>query len=581
MSKMFVHYSKTKAEFIAAGLATKYTNHIVFIKGDANGNGSCIYTHGMYFANFAEFLAAINYVKGISVNGQSYNAAAGGGYVAFGAKDPSTVAVNAGSNGIEIGLTDAFVAKVNDTATNLGSKDDAANKDGSAFARIANLAALVSDLTGGSTDSIEGQISAAINGLRTEIVGTLDTADAKTLAAINDELDSVYSVLGSITVNGKAIVSNGTAQTVTLTGSDISNGNGKTITEAIKANSDAIGVLNGNNTVEGSVDKKIKEAIEAFAGTADADNVIENVTELLNYVSGVDGSKDLATAIAQIEENKGKIETLNGTVTTSGSVAKQVKDAIDAEVERANGAYATAEQGAKADTAYQKPEGGIVNDDIADKTIELSKLADEVNSLIDSKVFYSDIKAGDANGQIKVKDTNIDVTGLKSAAYTEASAYATAVQGGKADSAYQKPSTGIPSSDFAQAVKTSLSKADTAYQKAATGIPLADLESSVQTSLGKADSAYQKATAGIPKSDLAAAVQTTLTNADTAYNNRIIGVNENDKFVEEGQADYLEIKDNKIVYALGDVAGGQGKEGLATSSNVKAYVDSLWEWEEL
>jgi hypothetical protein len=578
---MFVHYSKTKAEFISAGLATQYTNHIVFIKGDANGNGSCIYTHGMYFANFAEFISAVNYVKGISVGGQSYNAAAGGGYVAFGAKDPSTVAVNAGSNGIEIGLTDAFVAKVNDTATNLGSKSDTADKDGSAFARIANLAALVSDLTGGSTDSIEGQIASAINGLRTEIVGTLDTADAKTLAAINDELDSVYSVLGGIKVNGKNLVSNGVAQEVTLTGSDISNGNGKTITEAIKANSDAIGVLNGNNTVDGSVDKKIKDAIEAFAGSADADNVIENVTELLNYVSGVDGSKDLATAIAQIEENKGKIETLNGNNATTGSVAKQVKDAIDAEVERANGAYATAEQGAKADTAYQKPEGGIVNDDIADGTIELAKLADEAYYLIESKVFYSEIKAGDANGQIKVKDTNINVTGLKSAAYTEASAYATAAQGEKADSAYQKPSTGIPSTDFAQAVKTSLGKADTAYQLPTGGVPKTDLASGVQTSLGKADTAYQKASTGIPKSDLASTVQTSLTNADTAFNNRIIGTDVNSNYVGEGVADYIEIKDNKIVYVLGTVDKGSVEEGLATSTDVKTYVDSLWEWEEL
>jgi hypothetical protein len=108
----------------------------------------------------------------------------------------------------------------------------------------------------------------------------------------------------------------------------------------VKANTDAIATLNGNNTVEGSVAKQIKDAIEAFAGTADSDNAIENITELLNYVAGVDGSKDLASAIAQIEENKGKIATLNGNDATAGSVAKAVKDAIDSEVQRANGAYA-------------------------------------------------------------------------------------------------------------------------------------------------------------------------------------------------------------------------------------------------
>ena len=187
----FKVYKGTKQAFIESGKAAANIDSIVFITGGNDAKGSCIYAQGVYFANFAEFLAAINYVKGVNVGGQSYNAVQGGGYIAFGSKDPATVSVNAGENGIEIGLSDAFVNKVNNTATALGTAADAANKEGSAFARIANLAALVSDLTGGSTDSIEGQITAAINALRTEIVGTLDTADAKTLAAINDELDGL------------------------------------------------------------------------------------------------------------------------------------------------------------------------------------------------------------------------------------------------------------------------------------------------------------------------------------------------------------------------------------------------------
>jgi hypothetical protein len=417
-TKMFVNYSKTKAEFIAAGLPSTYTNSIVFIKGDANGNGSCIYTHGMYFANFAELIAALNYVKGVNVGGQNYNAAAGGGYVAFEAADPSTVAVNAGSNGVKIGLTEAFVNKVNNTATSLGSASDAANKDGSAFARIANLAALVSDLTGGSTDSIEGQITAAINALRTEIVGTLGTDDAKTLEKINDELDSIISNASGVEARVKAIEddyltsADETSIISTLQGSSADGAASPTIAgakkytdalaqTAVKSNTEAIAVLNGNDTQVGSVAKQIKDAINEFAGSADSDNVIENVTELLKYVSGVDGSKTLAEAIAQIDENKGKIETLNGGNTTAGSVAKAVKDAIDAEVERADEAYATAAQGTKADSAVQK----------------------------------ADITTGTTNGTIKVQGQAVSVYGLKSAAYTDSSDYATATQGTKADNA--------------------------------------------------------------------------------------------------------------------------------------------------
>lgn len=357
-SKMFVYYSKTKAEFISANLPATYTNHIVFIKGDANGNGSCIYTHGMYFANFAEFLNAINYVKGVKVGNDTYNAATGGGYVVFETVDPSTLTLDVSNGKLQFGLTTEFVNKVNNTATNLGSSTDAANSTGSAFARIANLAAIVGQLTGsegGELESVEGQITKAIDALRLEITGDLtDTTDAKTIEAINDELNALTESQLLFDNRVRAIED------------DYLKGTDKTELEVkIKTNTDAIAVLNGNNTVVGSVDKKIKDAIEAFAGTADADNVIENVTELLEYVSGVDGSKDLAAAIAQIEENRGKIETLNDDASVAGSVDKKVKDAIDAEVLRANDAYATKAQGEKADTAYQKPLAGIPYEDLS------------------------------------------------------------------------------------------------------------------------------------------------------------------------------------------------------------------------
>lgn len=82
--------------------------------------------------------------------------------------------------------------------------------------------------------------------------------------------------------------------------------------------------------------------------------------------------------------------------------------------------------------------------------------------------------------------------------------------------AYVKPSSGIPKTDLASAVQTSLGKADTAYQKPSGGVPSTDLASAVQTSLGKADSAYQKPSSGIPSTDMSSAVQTSLGKADTA-----------------------------------------------------------------
>lgn len=92
--------------------------------------------------------------------------------------------------------------------------------------------------------------------------------------------------------------------------------------------------------------------------------------------------------------------------------------------------FATSAQGQKADTAYQKPAGGIPKSDL------VSTVQDSLN---------------------------------------------------RADSAYQKPEGGIGESDLSSSVNTSLDRADSAYQKPTSGIPKTDLASSVQSSLDSAD----------------------------------------------------------------------------------------------
>lgn len=106
--------------------------------------------------------------------------------------------------------------------------------------------------------------------------------------------------------------------------------------------------------------------------------------------------------------------------------------------------------------------------------------------------------------------------------------YATASQGAKADTAYQKPAGGIPKADLDSTVQSSLNKADSAYKKPTGGITESDLSSSVNQSLDKADSSYQKPASGIPKSDLASDVQTAIDNAESAYHKPEGGITESD-----------------------------------------------------
>ena len=93
----------------------------------------------------------------------------------------------------------------------------------------------------------------------------------------------------------------------------------------IKNNKDAIDVLNGGDTVNGSVAKSVKEAINDFATKISDDGTVNTFKELVDYAAA--HGSEYTAAIADIAANKSAIKTLNGT--GAGSVSKAVSDAID------------------------------------------------------------------------------------------------------------------------------------------------------------------------------------------------------------------------------------------------------------
>ncbi len=142
-----------------------------------------------------------------------------------------------------------------------------------------------------------------------------------------------------------------------------------------------------------------------------------------------------------------------------------------------NTAFATSAQGAKADSAYQKPSTGIPKTDLAtdvqnslnkadasttqayvdqkvsDTDTKLTTAINQARTLADSMVKSVSLTTGTENGTVAYSvnggtPTDVAVKGLQSAAYTPSSNYATAAQGDKADTAYQKPSTGVPITDL-------------------------------------------------------------------------------------------------------------------------------------
>lgn len=89
----------------------------------------------------------------------------------------------------------------------------------------------------------------------------------------------------------------------------------------VQANTDAIAVLNGDETVAGSVDKKIAEAINVFATQMTDNDTIDTFKEIVDYISthGTEAGEMMAAIDA--------LELLVG----DKSVAAQIAEAIAAE----------------------------------------------------------------------------------------------------------------------------------------------------------------------------------------------------------------------------------------------------------
>lgn len=104
----------------------------------------------------------------------------------------------------------------------------------------------------------------------------------------------------------------------------------------VKANEDAIGVLNGADTVDGSVAKTVKDEINAFASKISDDDTINTFKELVDYAA--EHTSEYSELVGLVQNNSSAIDVLKGSAETAGSVAKAVKDAVDAEAEIARAA---------------------------------------------------------------------------------------------------------------------------------------------------------------------------------------------------------------------------------------------------
>lgn len=580
----FIKFSGTKQQFIDKGYPATYQDKIVFI-----GNGECIYTRGMYFANFNElitaYVAGMNFLKGVTVDGTSYNAAAGGGYVAFEATDPTTVGVNVNQGKITIGLTTTFLNNI----TNLGTEITNIKRD------YATTSAM----------------NTAIGNAKTELKGgTNDTDTSATIAGAKKYADKVTEAL-ALRLVGEG--SNSEDNSIAGAKAYADKVSGEVLEDAKEYAEGKASTAETN--AKGYADTKKSEVI----GTANDASSVDTIKGVRKYVeektaniasdSRVQGVEDRVKAIEDdylVEQDK---TDLGNRITNEAPVTIK-ETAGSGDVLKS---YTFTQNGKPIGTINLAKElvvtkGEIVEiDGVKNLQLTIANQSTPVNIPVNELVDVYTAKANAAQVQVAISNTNEISASVVASSITSTELANNSVTTAKI------LNEGVTLEKLSTSVQTSLGKADSAYQKASTGIPKADLAEGVQTSLGKADSAYQKPSTGIPAADLASnsVVTAKITDKNVTKAKLEDGVQTSLGYADAalqtvGEGDYITVgtksgnngaKTQTITAKVATIESATAlKQGFADAydtkrqivsaastaeSNAKSYADSQWEWLDL
>lgn len=577
----FIKFSGTKQQFIDKGYPATYQDKIVFI-----GNGECIYTRGMYFANFNElitaYVAGMNFLKGVTVDGTSYNAAAGGGYVAFEATDPTTVGVNVNQGKITIGLTTTFLNNI----TNLGTEITNIKRD------YATTSAM----------------NTAIGNAKTELKGgTNDTDTSATIAGAKKYADKVTEAL-ALRLVGEG--SNSEDNSIAGAKAYADKVSGEVLEDAKEYAEGKASTAETN--AKGYADTKKSEVI----GTANDASSVDTIKGVRKYVEEKTANIASDSRVQGVEDRVKAIEDDYLVEADKTALGNRITNEAPVTIAEAAGSgdvlksYTFTQNGKTIGTINLAKElvvtgGEIVEiDGVKNLQLTIANQTTPVNIPVTDLVDVYTAKANATQVQVAISNTN-----EISASVVAKSITATELNDNAVETAKIKDGN-VTKAKLESGVQTSLGKADSAYQKASTGIPKTDLASGVQTSLGKADTAVQKVETGgangtikVDGTDVAVkGLGSAAYTASTAYATSAQGTKADSALQSVEGSTYVEVtakSSNKQTISvkivdLEDV--NAPNEGLAdayavmhtiseystnTLNNAKSYADSQWEWLDL
>lgn len=192
----------------------------------------------------------------------------------------------------------------------------------------------------------------------------------------------------------------------------------------VSANETAIGVLNGEG--DGSVKKSVADAVAAIVNNAP--EAYDTLKEISDWISGHEN--DAAGMNSSIKANKASIDALTALVgkLPEGEDSKTIVDYIDKKVGSVDFSEAIATAKKEATEAAALDATTKANKALDDAKTYADGLAKNYataaqGAKADSAVQKADVESGDTNGTIKVQGTEVAVAGLGSAAFTATTEY--------------------------------------------------------------------------------------------------------------------------------------------------------------
>lgn len=377
-------------------------------------------------------------------------------YNALGTKDTNTLYVTTDTGNIYLGGKPLFEASaftkadlsgkiVTFTTHGANGTSGESKLDLALFATTVEVTNAISAHKQNLIDPLEARVKALEDAMGT---ATLTTDDKTVKGAINEH-DSEIGDVDSLSTTNKTLVgavnevlaavgTGGTAAVVTI--SPLGPEGDYAQRYEIKQGSTLVGTINIPKEMVVEDGEVVVDPEGQPAGTYlkltlqnVADPIYIDVAKLIDVYTAQQNATQVQLTINANKEISAVI--VAGSINTAelANNAVTTDKIADLNVTKAKLAQAVQTSLGKADSAYQKPTAGIPKTDlVAAVQTSLGKA--------DTALQQSDIEAGYQNGTISVASEDVFVTGLKSAAFTESSAYATSAQGGRADSAIQTAS---------------------------------------------------------------------------------------------------------------------------------------------